>query len=604
MSFCVLLILGLRYDYVIINATIVDGTGSPRYNGDVGIKDGIIISVGNVKEREDSRYIINGTGYILTPGFIDVHTHLDIAPFFDPSFLPQLSQGITTIATGMCGLSPAPSNQDPSVQLYTYFKLGDIQRYKERPFTNFSIYLDELDKINISVNMIPLVGHGAIRNMVLGNRNKKPSIEEMQIMKDITTGTMKSGAFGMTTGLAYTPGAYSDVEELIELSKIVKEYGGIFMSHIRSESDDVIESVKEVISVAKGANIPSQVHHLKVCGMKNAGKGEEVLKLIEKAREDGLDITADQYPYLMSSTGLSSILPPWALEGGSNDVIARLENKTTRAKIRIDILNGLEGFDDLWMNVGNDPEKIVIVSSPGHPEYSGKSLKELAGNADAMEWSFDYLINSSMKYTRALYFEIVEQDFKSIVKKDYVMVGSDTQFVNLSSSDKVHPRSLASHSRFLRQYVREEKLLSLEEAIRKMTGFPAQRYGVETKGFIKPGFDADITLFKLENVDDTTKETGMVLMSKGFDFVFVNGILVVNNSIVQNEKRPGKILRRHLFKLPTSIPNATIPTKQIMNTKYLIFAMIVIGIGIGFMVFGIYSRSDDTYQSEILDPII
>jgi len=563
-------------DHIIRGATIIDGTGGPRMIGDVGILNGSIICVKDCNNYSSTSEI-QGSGYYLTPGFIDVHAHLDVAPFLDNRMLPQVHQGITTVAVGMCGLSPAPFNMKNDTLIYRFFKLKIIDEFKQRPFVNFSVYLEEMGKKSFPVNIVPLVGHGAIRSMVLGNDPVDASEKDIGKMKEIAEEAMKAGAFGMTTGLIYPPGLFANTNELIEISKTISKFGGIYMSHVRSESDDIVKSVEEVIKIGKEAGIPAQVHHFKVCGAKNKGKGIEAVNLIEKARKDGYDVTADQYNFQMSATTFSSLLPPWSIAGSAQDIVNRLANSTTRNQIKSDIINGIPDFDNMWQNVGT-PSGIVFLSAPGHDEYSGKSVAELAGAQDPLEWSLDFLMNNMEDDALCLFYEIQEEDMRTIMLKDFVMVGSDCQFVDLASSNKVHPRSVASHSRFLRQYVKEEHFISMEAAIRKMTGFPAERYGISSKGVIKIGYDADINLFSLDKINDTTKDTGNPVLSSGMEYVFVNGKMIIQNGAVTSNK-PGNVLRRYNYPISTPAPktpdnNNTSKGKNYTTTITIVFLSI------------------------------
>ena len=534
------------FDILFKNATIVDGTGSrPRANGYVGVNKDKIEYVGFEGKNLKGKKEIDASGLFLTPGFFDSHAHLDEVPMLEPNFTFQVTQGVTTIVTGPCGVSAAPTKMRPDANHYGYLLLDRVEEWKKDPPTTFARYFKYLDDKDYAVNIAPMLGHSNIRDWIFGNVNISFNETTMSEAKKMIKEAMDAGAFGMTAGLMYTPSGYGDAKEIGEMCKVIAPYGGIFMNHIRSESDRLVESVEETLEIGRIANIPVQVHHMKSCGKRNKGKSAEALRIMENARNNGQDVTADQYPYLMSNTDLSTILPPWVLEGKGTEVVSRLRNYTLRPIIKAQVMDRENiTYDNLWIGV-DDPNRIIITRG-AEPEYMGKSLKECSGKeteSDILDWTLDFIADTFSVSPLANFYALNEEDFRRILPKDYVMMGSDSDVYYEGPGYIQHPRNMASHAVYLRQFVKDEHFLTLEQAVRKMSGLIAERFGITDKGFIKEGMSADINVFNLDEINDTTKETGNTVLSTGMKYVMNNGVFLIDNYAMTGNK-PGKALRK------------------------------------------------------------
>jgi N-acyl-D-amino-acid deacylase len=537
------------YDVLFKNAVIVDGTGSrPRAGGFVGVNNDKIDFVGFDAKNLKGEREIDVAGLFLTPGFLDSHAHLDEVPMLEPNFTFQVTQGVTTIVTGPCGVSAAPTRMDPKSNHYTYLMLDRVEEWKKDPPTTFERYYKYLDEKKYAVNIAPMLGHSNIRDLIFGNVNISFNETTMSKAKEMIKEAMDAGAFGMTAGLMYTPSGFGDAKEIGEMCKVITPYGGIFMNHIRSESDRLVESVEETLEIGRIAKIPVQVHHMKSCGKRNENKSLQALRIMEEARMKGQDVTADQYPYIMSNTDVSTILPPWVREGDSNTVIGRLKNTTLRPKIKAEIMDREKiTYDNLWIGV-DDPDKIIITR--GAPkQYMGKSLKACSGKEteeEILDWTLDFIADTLTFSPLANFYALNEKDFRNILPKEYVMIGSDSDVYYEGEDDIQHPRNMASHAVYLRRYVKDEHFLTLEQAVRKMSGLIAERFGISDKGFIKEGMSADINVFNLDEINDTTKETGKTVLSTGMKYVMNNGVFLIDDYKMTGNK-PGRALRKTYY---------------------------------------------------------
>lgn len=527
------------FDLVIKNARIIDGTGSPWYRGDVGIRDGKIAYIGKIESSENAE-IIDAKDKVLAPGFIDCHTHSDFLLLREPEMTSKLAQGITTVMIGACGISPAPICDEKKELLDKYVgftKAGVEPKYN---WNSFGEYLNVLDELELGVNIAAFLGHGTVRLNVMGFDDRLATTEEMEAMKVQIAEAMEDGAFGMTTGLVYPPGVYSDEDELVELSKVLKDYNGIYLSHLRDESNGLVDSVQEIINIAERAQVPVQGHHHKASGKQNWGIVKTTLKMIEDARTRGVDITLDQYPYPVASTTLRAMLPPWANEGGIEKIKERLQDPETRKKIYDDIINTTD-WDNTYRNCGGG-EGAQILFTPKTPEFEGKFLNEVGEilGMDPLEAAFELIIKNEGA-DNACYYSMSEDDVKYIMKSPVTMIGSDS--IPVAPGAKCHPRTNGTFPRVLGKYVREENVISLEEAISKMTSFPATRFGLHGKGLIKPGMDADLVLFNQDTVIDGADFEDPIKPPRGVEYVLVNGkVAMVDNEF--KDVREGRVLRR------------------------------------------------------------
>lgn len=531
----------LEYDLLIKNVRIVDGTGNPWFRAVVGIVGNKISYVGSENSSLKAKHIIDGKDKILAPGFIDSHTHCDYLLFREPTILSKLKQGVTTIMIGACGISPAPIKKDKVVALNTYTGFVRAGVNIDYTWQSFGEYLSLLDTIGLGQNVFAFVGHGTIRLNAMGFDERKATDKELDEMKRLLRESMSEGAFGMTTGLIYPPGVYSDTEELIEISKELKSFNGIYMSHMRNESNSVVKSVLEVIDIAKKAGIAVQLHHHKTCGVDNWGLAKKTIELLKNARKEGVDITIDQYPYTVASTTMRALLPPWANEGGVPAVIERLSDKDKRAKIKDEILNTFD-WDNYYKN-SNGAKGVIIMDTPATPEYEGKTLEDVANllKKDPLETAFDLIIANGGS-DNCGYNMMDDKDVKHIMKQEFTMIGSDS--IHSSEGAKCHPRVNGTFPRVISRYARDKNIFSLETAINKMTGLTASRFNLKTKGLIKENMDADLVLFDYDTIEDKATFENPFDEPIGIHYVIVNGGIVLENGNYTGIKN-GKVLRNN-----------------------------------------------------------
>ena len=500
----------LPYDIIISNGRVVDGSGNPWFLADIGIKDDRIVKIGNLDE-ENADQIINANGLVVTPGFIDPHTHALRGIFDVPGAESALLQGVTTLTEGNDGASPFP-----------------IDRH----------YRAITDK-KISPNWSTFVGHGTLRQMVMGTEDRKPSRAEMTKMKNLIREAMEDGALGMSTGLFYVPGSYALTEEIIELSKVVAEYGGIYISHIREETSGIIESVEETIRIGRESDIPVQITHHKVMGVDNWGLSIESLSLVDAARNQGVDVTLDQYPYTASQTGLKALIPQWAQEGGNERMLQRIKSSETRKIIKNEVIKKI-----LYGRGGGNPKNIFISRNSWNPSMTGKNLAEITiemgmspSAENAAETVFIILEKGSVT---AVYHAINPDDVDRIMQHPATAIGSDGP-VGIFGEGTPHPRQYGSFARVLGYYVRERGILKLEQAVRKMSSQSAKRLGIHDRGLIAEGYYADIAVFDPNQIIDKATFENPHQYSVGMKFVIVNGITVVEEG-KHNGNRPGKVI--------------------------------------------------------------
>lgn len=528
-----------EYDLIIRNARIVDGTNSPWFWGDVGVRDGKIECVCVLPPGVHCGQEVDAHGEVLAPGFVDMHTHNDFLLLKDPAMVSKLKQGVTTIMIGQCGISPAPIRPDkvPLFDAYTGFVKAGVK--PEWNWESFADFLEVLDGLKLGVNVGAFVGQGTIRLCVLGFEIRRPTNEELVEMRLLVHQAMEEGSFGMTSGLIYPPGVYSTSGEIEEIAKGLQEKKGLYLSHMRNESVDVVQSIHETIAVAERVGIPGQILHHKACGRKNFGKVRETLSLLEKARDRGVDMTVDQYPYTACSTTLRSILPPWVQEGGLAELMGRLSDPATRKQLKKEILT-TENWENMLLSSGG-AEGVMVLYSPDTPEYEGKTLLQIGEimGQDALDAAFDVILANN-GCDNACYFMLDEDDVKCVMKHPLVMVASDT--IPAAPGAKCHPRSNGTFPRVLGKYVREEKTLRLEEAVWKMSGFPATRLKLEKKGFIKAGMDADLVLFNPDTILDGATFENPFGDPRGISHVFMRGCLAVKNGEYAGVAE-GKVLR-------------------------------------------------------------
>jgi len=532
----------VAFDVVIMNGRIVDGSGNPWFVGDVGIKGDRIAGVGHLGATRAVRRI-DASGLVVAPGFIDMLGQSEYNLLIDPRAESKVFQGVTTEVTGEGG-SIAPLNDyiiDENKPLFDHFKLTV-------DWTTLSGYFDRLDRSRSAINLATYVGATQVRQYVLRDENRAPTRAELEQMRSLVAAAMEDGAVGLSTSLIYAPAFYAKTEELIELAKVAARYGGVYATHMRNEGDSEMQALDEAFRIGREAHIPVEIFHLKVSGKQNWGKMQDVVKKIEGARASGIDVTADQYPYVAGATSLGASIPPWVHEGGNGQFIARLKDPATRQKIKGEMRVLSDKWENLYMDVGGGEGILVAgVLNRDLAQYEGKRISEVAqmmGKSDDIDALMDLVIADNGQ-TGAIYFMASEDDVKLALRQPWVSVGTDHEEVATTgplSEGNAHPRGYGSFPRILGRYVRDEHLLTLEAAIRKMTSLAANRVHLADRGLLKPGFFADIAIFDPEQIHDVATFEKPNRLSVGIRYVMVNGKLVIDSG-KQTQALPGRPLR-------------------------------------------------------------
>jgi N-acyl-D-amino-acid deacylase len=530
-----------KLDLVIKNGRIMDGTGNPFYRADIGISKGRITCIARgIKKREGKR-VIDAAGLTVSPGFFDAHSHDDAYLFVNPQCDEKGLQGVTTDVIGGCGLSMAPITEKYRGELRSILGAlgGEDLDADLKPINTFCDFLLQLAKAKPGINVVPLVGHGTIRIAAMGMEKRPPTGAELKKMKGFTSEAMKSGAFGLSTALILAPASYAQTDEVIELAKIVGRYRGVFAIHLRSESDRILEAIEEALRVGREADVPVEIVHHKAAGKDNWGKSIETLAMLERERAAGVDVTCDQYPYCAGSLFLAAALPPFIQAGGPEVYAEKLKDPI----IRRQVIDGIEKsqmgqWESMIRNCGFEG---IVIASSNHGNYVGKSLAEIAKTEgrDPYDVFFDLVIEEKTS-TKVILWMMDEEDVKRIMKNPLTMIGTDG--IPGFGKNKFHPRMTGTFPRVLGRYVREEGLLSLEEAIRKMTSLPAQTFGIKNKGLLKEGFDADIVIFDPATIIDTATFDEPAQKPKGIMWVMVNGEVAVEKGKVTGVTS-GRVLR-------------------------------------------------------------
>jgi len=529
--------LDKSYDLVFKNLKIIDGTGAPAFYGDIGIKNDTIMDIGKISGQALQEY--NCSGLIAAPGFIDIHNHSDFSIFQAPAARNFISQGVTTLVTGNCGLSGGPLTPK-NKEMFEAERI-EVTQDKWKHWSHYSDFALDLEKLKKSVNIAPLVGQGNIRGAVMGMENKKASTTQMSQMKQLLRESMESGCFGMSTGLIYDPGIHSDTEELIELTKIVAEYDGIYATHMRNESDFLIDSVIEAITIARSSGVRAQISHLKTSGKRNFGLDQTVLQLMEYYRRFGVEITCDVYPCIFGHTGLENCFPLWTRTKGMVHFLNILKQKDNREKIKYELSRPSVGWENILLDAGFD--ETIISGSQKFKEYEGKSINELSVilKKDPFDTIF-YLVTNDPGIS-VLVGGLGKEDMEYVLQHPLSMICSDAQVMK-KNQVMCHPRNYRAFTKVLSKYVREDHLLTLEEAIRKMTSFPAWKLGLGDRGLIKSGFKADLAIFDLWNVKYKSEYGNPHHYSEGMVYVLTNGEMVIDKGQFVEEIAGGKLLKK------------------------------------------------------------
>lgn len=500
------------YDIIIRHGRIVDGSGAGWRTADLGVRNGRIARIGDLSNARAAREI-DARGLVVTPGFIDAHMHVEGSLPRRPTADNLVRDGVTSIVTGNCGSS--------EVEVGAWFR--------------------NLEEKGISLNVATLVGHNSVRREVMGTENRAPTGEELQRMIALVERAMRDGAVGLSTGLIYVPGVYSNTDEVVALAQAAARHGGLYATHMRDETDKIFDAIAEAVHVGRAARMPVQISHFKIAGKPLWGRSADTLAAVAKARAQGIDVTVDQYPYAASSTRLDILLPAWALAGGRSAIRKRGEDTATRQKIVAEMLTKpgrLAGWDHLGF--------AVVANCPWNASLNGKSIREINQSVYHRPDTFEAQVQTTIDMVARgsvgmIYHMMHEDDVRRILANPDAMVGRDGG-VKTPGRGKPHPRSYGTAARILGRYVREQSVLTLPQAVRKLAALPAERFGFADRGYLKEGYWADIVIFDPETVTDRATFEEPHQYSTGIPYVLVNGQLVVDNNNHTNT-RPGKILR-------------------------------------------------------------
>jgi N-acyl-D-amino-acid deacylase len=529
------------FDLIIANGHVIDGTGSPWYTADLGVRDGHIAAIGRLTNAQ-SKQRIDAAGYVVAPGFIDMLGQSEFTVLVDPRLPSKIYQGITTEITGE-GNSAAPMTGHARVEaaqtLEHYGLKADWQTLGE--------YFSRLERQGIGINLASYVGATSVREVVIGGENRAPTAAELLRMRALVREAMEQGAVGVSTSLEYAPAPYASTEELIALASEAAPYGGIYATHMRSEGDGMVAALEETFRIAREAHIPAEIWHLKVAGKKNWGHMADVVKRIDAARASGLDITADTYAYTAWFNDMSAFVPPWAHDGGNEKMLARLKDPATRARIVKDIKTPSDTWDNEWDEVSG-PESILIgvVKNPAMRSLQGQTIAAIAKSRgkDPIETLLDILVEDN-GFTGCAVFGMQEDDVTLALLQPWTSINNDSSGTSpegLLGEEHPHPRAYGTFPRILRKYVREEHRLSLEDAIRKFTALPAQRMRLNDRGVLKRGMWADVVVFDPATIADRSTFSSPNELATGMRWVLVNGVPVIADAKMTGAK-PGHVLR-------------------------------------------------------------
>ena len=529
------------YDLLFTNSRVVDGTGAPWFSADVGVRGGRIAAVGRLAGAPSKR-TIDASGLVVAPGFIDLLGQSEYNVLVDPRAASKVTQGITTEVTGE-GDSIAPTDEKAIAENEDIYR-----RYGVRPdWRTLEQYFASLERRGTAINLGTFIGSGGVRAMVVGRENRPATPEELHRMEALVDQAMREGALGVSSSLQYIPNIYSQTSELVALAKVAARYGGAYFTHQRSESGRLSASLDEVFTIAREAKIRTQIWHLKTAYKPNFGRMPEILKSIEDARAKGLDVAANQYPWNRASNGLDACLPPWVREGGREALLKRLADPATRERVKADMAKEATDWENQYLGSGG-AEGIMVaeVLDPKLKAYEGKTIASIAAaeNKDPRDAVIDIVL-ADRANAGCIIAIMDEKDVRAALAHPLVSFGTDSPAKATDgplSHETSHPRGWGSAARILGYYVREEKVLTLEEAIRKMTSFAAEAAGLPDRGLVKPGFAADLAVFDPATVRSVATFESPNHYSEGFRYVAVNGVLVVDDGKITG-KTPGRALR-------------------------------------------------------------
>lgn len=534
------------FDIIIRNGHIIDGTGSPWYSGDIGIRNGHIAAIGFLGNAQASR-TIDAHGMVVAPGFIDMLGQSELTILVNPHLPSKIFQGITTEFTGEGG-SIAPLN-DAIIKADSV----NYEHYKIKPdWRTLRRYFARLEKQGMGINLGTYVGATQVRRMVLGDDNVQPAPAQLERMKALVRDAMRDGAVGVSTSLQYAPAPYATTEELIALASEASKFGGIYATHMRSEGSAITAAIDEAVRIGREAHIPVEIWHLKAAGKPQWGEMPQIVAQIEKARASGVDISANTYAYTAWFNSFSAFIPPWAHDGGDAKMVERLKDPQMRARIRKDMETPSNDWDNEWQEI-TGPESILVcvVQNPQLLPLQGKSVADIARlwKKDAFDTIFDILIQDNA-FTQVAVFGMSEPDVTLALQQPWVSIDNDSQGTapdGLLGQEHPHPRAYGTFPRILRKYVREEKKLRLEDAIRKFSALPAQRMHLADRGVLKAGMWADVVIFDPATITDHATFENPNQLSEGMQYVLVNGVPVIEGGKPTNAL-PGKVLRGQGYK--------------------------------------------------------
>jgi len=529
------------YDLIIEHGRVIDGTGAPWFAGDVGVRGGRVAAIGRLNEATAKRRI-NAAGRVVAPGFIDMLGQSELTLLVNPHVPSRIFQGITTEITGE-GESVAPVNAAIAKEAAPKFEHYGITQ----DWTDFTGYFARLEKQGIGINIGTYVGATTVREMVVGYANRAASPDELTGMQAIIAAAMRQGALGVSTSLEYAPAPYASTEELIALASTAAQFGGIYATHMRSEQESIMASIDETIRIGRDAHIPVEIWHLKAGGVGNFGLMPEIVARIDRARTAGVDIAADTYAYPAWNNDLSAFIPPWVHDGGDAKLIERLKDPAVRSRLKTELATAASDWDNEWQSVPG-PEAILIatVLNPKLVDLQGRNLGEIAKarGTDPMDTLFDILVEDGAR-TSVTVFAMSEPDIELAAVQPWVSFCNDSEGTSpegLLGKEFPHPRAYGTFPRVLRKYVREERRMRLEEAIRKFTSLPASRLRLNDRGVLKAGLWADIVVFDPEQITDKATFSGPKQLSVGIQWVLVNGVPVIADGVSTNAL-PGRVLR-------------------------------------------------------------
>jgi N-acyl-D-amino-acid deacylase len=517
-------------DLVLRGGEVIDGTGAPSRRADVAIRNGRIVAVAPDLPRDGAREL-DLSGRVVAPGFVDIHSHSDEAMFVNDALESALHMGVTLVVCGNCGGSSAPVSGLAEAELDRELARLEVRR----TWSTFGEYATAVDRVRPAINVCSFVGHGTLRSCVMGADARAPTAEELAGMRALLARSMDEGAIGLASGLIYPPSAFGTTDELASLCEVVRDKGGLYASHIRNESSKLLEAVDENIEIGRRSGVRVELSHHKASGQQNWGKVRESTARIERARSAGIDVTADQYPYTASSTGLAVTIPNWAHEGGTLKMCERLRDPAVRSRIR-----GEE------VETGRTWDRIVIARARHHPEWAGKSVDRLANDAgrDPLEWTCDALVEHDGAVD-IVHHSMSEDDVRFVMAKDWVCIGSDSRAnapYGPLAFGKPHPRSYGTFPRVLGRYARDERVLALGDAVRKMTSLTASRLRLRDRGTVREGAWADLVVFDPARVIDTATYDEPHRYPIGIEHVIVNGELALESGTTTSA-RGGRFIR-------------------------------------------------------------